>query len=357
MSIDVKRYVVPLLLAALGLAYLVPALVAAQGNPNPFAPSNRGYGNAEGRPSVDELVQWMEPCERRARESLPEIAARYRDGVPEDTRVLVTTRRDNPIQQFYVFFDYLRDGIVFGRMGNDMYVGEEWFDYGDPYDVPLAEVVDWTISRPGQPNEGDLLGKFALRVADGLLVGPCDPDDAELTRFRTYQPGYSFAPPIGDGWVVSPGEGAVDVSIQRDDIERDMLDTVFSIRFRLRKRVAEMSDVDFADWFIESEADLIDDQRSRALEHTVVRSGDRAERCFRSNEVVEDSQALRRSTGERVLMLREHIALICFHPENPRLLVSIDYMHRHPVGVRDASVDARAAVIFESLAFTDPYQI
>jgi hypothetical protein len=354
MTFDLKRHLVPLLLAAVGLALLVPALASAQ-QPNlrPLQTPQRSYYGDPDLFPLEQILEGMDACEQRARETFPAIADRFADGVPVGTTVLVTMRYQDPFYQFYVELDYIRDGIVYGRMDSaDIYLGSEPITRGTTIDVPVSEVIDWTIIYPDRPEEGNLLGKFMMRLLDRLIALPCDPDHPELNSFRVYQPGYSFIPPVGNGWIVSPGNGPIDVSIQRDDVERDMLDTVFSTRSGVRKRVAEYSDDEFAAWLIESEADLLDTDRNRMLEHTVVPYDARSERCYLSNQMIEDSQALRRNTGERVLMLREHLILICFHPGAERMVVTLDYMHRHPPGRRDPDVDERAREVFASLNFS-----
>jgi hypothetical protein len=341
--------------AMIGVTALISpqlSVAAAPWNPYPFQTPNRGYGGEPGDLSGIELIALLAPCDDAARASFPEAVDRFHAGLPPGTDFLVVAR-DGPYQQYYVRVDQIVDDVIYGHMDSNVFVSGRGYAKGDSYNLSSSEIVDWLISYPDRPEEGNLAGKYIVRLDDGLVSGPCDAQHPELTRFRVYQPGYSFMPPVTEGWVLKEGDRNADVGSQRIDDSLDMIDTVFSDRMRVRKRSAGMTIQEFADYIEEIEREnLGDPDRYTLLEHAVTPLTGQDKRCVTARQVIEDREALSPSGG-RSLKIREIMELVCFHPGDDRTLVRLSYVHTHPVGQGRAEFQDQAFAMFDTLSFSE----
>jgi hypothetical protein len=96
---------------------------------------------------------------------------------------------------------------------------------------------------------------------------------------------------------------------------------------------------------------LGDPDRYTLLQHEVVAYTEKETSCARSHQVIEDRTALKRS-GERAPMVREILSLVCVHPSNKNMVVTLTYAHRYQPGYRDPMFIDNADRVFRSLAFS-----
>lgn len=338
-------------------AMLAPPLAgdaAEPWNAHPFRTPDRGYGGDPGDLSVVEVTALLEPCVSHARASFSRAADRFQAGLPEGAQFLVITRHQEPFQQFYVEVERVEATQVLGRLPTDTYLAGAWHERGEPWSVERSRIVDWMILYPDRPEEGNLTGKYLLRMDDGLLDGACDPHSEELSRFRVYQPGYSFVPPTGAGWELHPGHQDADVTVQRFHAASGTLDTVYSTRWKTRRRVSRMSAEELAHFVEQTERkNLGDPDRYTLQAHEVSPFANAEARCAFSLQVIEDREALLPS-GERSPMVREVRTLTCLHPRDPRTAVQLTFAHRHRAGEGDAQASEEATRVLRTLVFSKP---
>lgn len=350
------RFCVTVLMLAVVIFALPLVSASAQpGNPHPFRAPERGYGADPGDLSIAEVNALLEPCTEYARGTFPEAADRLETGLLTGARLFVISRTTRPFNQFYIEVDEVAGELIHGRMNSagGMNVAGRTYQHGDSITLPVSEVFDWLIDSADRPEEGNLLGKYILRLDDGLVSGPCDPEGDELSRLRIYQPGYSFIPPDVEDWNVYGPTRDAEVTLQKSDESLDTVDTIFSVRYRARERMSETNQA-FADYVERTEQkNLGSRRRYTLLEHEVLPYTESENRCVMSRQVIEDKEALR-ATGERTLMIREIMGLTCAHPMNRRVVVRVEYAHRHPVGQRNPEFIDIAADMFGTLAFSQP---
>jgi hypothetical protein len=343
-----------LTVAMIGITALItPQLgfAAQPWNPDPFQTPARYYDAADFDLSDAELMALRDTCVADARASFPEAIERFRTGLPSGAVFSVVAPA--PTGQFYVDVDQIVDDVIQGRMVASTYVAGRAYAKGDSYELSTSEILDWLIIYPDRPEEGNLVGKYIIRLADGLVSGPCDAQHPELTRFRVYQPGYSFMPPVTEGWILEEGNRDADVSAQRIDESLDTIDTAFAGRLRVRKRAARMTIEEFADYIEEMQREeLGHPDRFTLLEHEVTPLTGQEQRCVAARQVIEDREALSPS-GERSLKIREIMDFVCFHPGDDRTVVRLTYVHTHPVDQGRADFQDEAFAMFETLSFSE----
>jgi hypothetical protein len=148
---------------ALGCFLGLPAGLAAQKPPElaPNAPADKPV------PLIDECQlrhfnKSMQPYVDSARATWPAARARYINGLPPGNTFFVTVRltdQEKRIEQVFVVVDSVRNSRVFGRIRSPIQL-VRGFRYGQPYDLPDSDIMDWMIAKPDGSEEGNVVGKF-----------------------------------------------------------------------------------------------------------------------------------------------------------------------------------------------------
>jgi|GEM_PF-1343213 len=74
--------------------------------------------------------------------------------------------------------------------------------------------------------------------------------------------------------------------------------------------------------------------------------------CVRIHEVTDDKTAYIGGTETKV-MVAEGIIYLCQHPKNKRIVVRMDYSHRHFAGNDDPAMATKANAFLDQVQFTD----
>jgi hypothetical protein len=158
----------PTMVLGLAAASAVPLRVLKGQNPPPDRPIS--VDSAAGV-CLDSAIG---PLIARARASFPDLVRRLQAGLPAGERPAVTARlRDasGRYEQVFVAIDSVRRDSVFGWL-NSQIAFVRGFHAGQRYQVPVAEILDWTISRPDGTEEGNLIGKYTDELQDRLQRSP-----------------------------------------------------------------------------------------------------------------------------------------------------------------------------------------
>jgi hypothetical protein len=330
---------------------LLQACATTSSNENPWATPDRGFSVSSEKEKT-ELLAFMQPCVEPARETLPEVALRFKAGFPPETFFYVVARTDNEYN-FFVEVKAIDGNRIHGRIQSAADVNGRHYASGDEYSLAIADTVDWLVIYPDRPEEGNLLGKYMLLLQDGLMFGPCNPQDSELQHFRLFRENYSFVPPSGAGWKLHGKYADSDVSLQKDGEGPNELNTIFAVRYKVP---LFKTDQELVTKIMEAEKkNLGDPNRYTLKEHTVTAYTEKETRCALSHQVIEDKKALLAKSGERGPMIREILSLVCVHPREWDTAVNLTYSHRYQPGHRDSEFTDKANTIFNSLAFKTYY--
>jgi hypothetical protein len=300
-----------------------------------------------------ELDMMMEPCTEYARETFASAARRHNAGLEPAATLYVMLRRSSPSDHppnFYVQVENADDTRIQGRIASDgVIVDGRRYRRGKKFTLPVSDIVDWLVTYPDRPEEGNLLGKYLLLRQDGLVSGPCDPLHSEFQHFRLFRENYSFVPPTGSRWRLYGRSSESDMAMQEHGIGPDEANTVFTVRYEVPVLAA---DQELVDLIIAAEnKNLGDPNRNTLKEHEVINYTGKKARCALSRQVIDDNAALKR-TGERTPMIREIMSLVCIHPSKDNMAINLTYSHRYHAGYRDPEFAERAAAVFQSLAFS-----
>jgi hypothetical protein len=150
---------------AVALLYVVglPATLEAQKPPElaPNAPVDKPV------PMIDECqlrqkLKVMQPYVDSARATWPAARSRYINGLPPGNTFFVTVRLTDPakrVEQVFLVVDSVQNGRVFGRIRSPIQL-VRGYRYGQPYDLPESDIMDWMIAKPDGSEEGNVVGKF-----------------------------------------------------------------------------------------------------------------------------------------------------------------------------------------------------
>lgn len=114
-----------------------------------------------------ELVEAMKPLIEKARATLPDAKKRFRQGLPKNHYMSVTTGlkdKNGHYEQVFVYVDSWDGDCVSGRLAND--VSLEGYKRGQPLKVYEKDMLDWTIVNPKGEEEGNIIGKFIDKWLD-----------------------------------------------------------------------------------------------------------------------------------------------------------------------------------------------
>ncbi|MBL8741577.1 MAG: hypothetical protein JNK04_10800 [Myxococcales bacterium] len=98
---------------------------------------------------------------QKARAELPDIRKRFQGGLPQNHHLFITTvvrGTDSAEQLFVSVRDWSNAEVVDGLIASQPHT--PGYAAGDVIKVALADVIDWTISRPDGSEEGNALGKY-----------------------------------------------------------------------------------------------------------------------------------------------------------------------------------------------------
>jgi uncharacterized protein YegJ (DUF2314 family) len=135
---------------------LIPSLVLGQRAPDKPV---RGVG----KKSYDALMKAEAPYIAKARATYPAARKRFLAGLPRGYSFEVRKRLVDPgaaaYEEVFIEVDAIRDGKVFGRIGNELGVVRS-YRRGQRISFPESQVLDWTIVHPDGREEGNYVGKF-----------------------------------------------------------------------------------------------------------------------------------------------------------------------------------------------------
>lgn len=110
----------------------------------------------------NEIIQAIQPCIAKARETFPEVKQRYLEGKLLGSMFSVTTLlHDNAGHQEAIFIVVrsMQGGRIYGAIADrvDLVLG---YKLGDPYELPESAILDWTISKPDCTEDGNCIGRL-----------------------------------------------------------------------------------------------------------------------------------------------------------------------------------------------------
>ena len=114
-----------------------------------------------------ELAEAMKPLIEKARATLPDAKKRFKQGLPKNHFMNVTTGlkdKNGHYEQVFVYVDSWDGDCVSGRLAND--VSLEGYKRGQPLKVYEKDMLDWTIVNPKGEEEGNIIGKFIDKWLD-----------------------------------------------------------------------------------------------------------------------------------------------------------------------------------------------
>lgn len=164
---------------------------------------------------------------------------------------------------------------------------------------------------------------------------------------RLSQKGFSFVPPNEPYWVIA-GRNESQLLLAR---QRTLTDETVSV-MAVFVDLPEASTGDLVRHVRTSDQQAVNAPRYRVREHQVDEHGVSSASCVRSYMLVEDHEGERMARTIGAVLL-ESLTLICPHPADRRLGVSLSYSHRFHPEDRDRQLVPKGNAMFESLDFSD----
>jgi len=110
-------------------------------------------------PDMDKL---MAPYVKMALKSYPEAKGRFLKGLPPKHSFFITTKISDEkgrSEQIFVVVGDIKDGKITGRVSSDIY-NVSGYKRGDKIECSEKDIMDWLITSPDEPEEGNLVGRF-----------------------------------------------------------------------------------------------------------------------------------------------------------------------------------------------------
>ncbi|HUL13461.1 MAG TPA: hypothetical protein VLU73_15010 [Methylococcaceae bacterium] len=174
--------------------------------------------------------------------------------------------------------------------------------------------------------------------------------EVQVPPDRFFLKGFSLMPLNEQGWFII--ERNPDRAVLAK--QGDKPDETLAIEADLLKGGSPMlnSNEEFVLLIKETEARNTDPARFKVLRHEVSPYTEKDNNCVRSHMVAEDHTAVKRS-GKAGQMILEKLTLICVHPKDNRVGVSVAYSQRYYPDQRDPGFIEKATSILNSIEFTD----
>jgi len=162
-----------ILAGLVGMGILVRPAASQDSTPPPDRPF---HTDSAASACLDRAIQSRVAAAKR---TFPQAGQRFAKGLPLGHHFSVTARlrdRLGHFEQVFVTADSIKRDSVFGRIGSEV-AFVDGFRRGQPYVVPLRDVMDWTIVRPDGTEEGNFVGKYLdslqSRLQGGGIPKPC----------------------------------------------------------------------------------------------------------------------------------------------------------------------------------------
>lgn len=294
----------------------------------------------------------LQPCIEHARKTFTQARRGFQDGLPGGGNLYVIVFNDQA-GTAYIEVDAVDEGMIHGYLNFGNRIKGEVYDAGDTITLNQSELVDWSITYPDRPSDGNLISKYMLLKQDGLAMNDCDPTDIELQHYRYFSVSYSFVPPGTDGWELLEPAAGIDVIMQEKDEALGVINTIDSARYRIRSNNTDQQLIDQVATFgnYGNEAGV----RYKLVKLEAALYEKKGTRCARAQHTVEDKQAPLLKSGRRGLMIKEVQTLLCVHPTANQVAVVLNYSHHYRPGERDPEFVDKVDRVFASLAFTMQY--
>ena len=147
-------------LALLALLALSPFAFAQDPHVSPDAPQDRPISATS--PEVKALDAAIAPYVAEAKRTYPVAKEKFATGLPKGQSFFVTTRLydgSGAFEQVFIAVRKIDDGVIHGKVWSEI-SRVRGFEFGDPYQFPESDVLDWLITHPDGSEEGNFVGKF-----------------------------------------------------------------------------------------------------------------------------------------------------------------------------------------------------
>jgi hypothetical protein len=193
----------------------------------------------------------------------------------------------------------------------------------------------------------------AIALFTALLLGACagmERKSGELPfpAKRLTQKGFSFMPPNEPNWIIAGrNESQLLLAKQRTLTDESVSIVAIYVDLPPAKSAAELVRHVRA-----SDLEVTQAQRYRVREHEVAEHGAGGVACARSYMLVEDHDGERTARTIGALLL-ESVTLICPHPADGTLGVSLSWSHRFHPEDRDRQLVQKGMAMFDTIEFSD----
>lgn len=173
--------------------------------------------------------------------------------------------------------------------------------------------------------------------------------ELQVPPVRIIQKGYSLLPRNEAGWRILR-RGPKNLALMR---RGDKPDETFAIEAAVLELPRFTSNEELIRLVKDAESANSDPSRFEMHVHEVGPASDTDTSCIRSHMVAIDRAAKTPSGNIRFMML-EKLTMVCVHPKNNSIGISIAYSRRNYPGQRDSLFHARASSVLNRIEFNEP---
>lgn len=143
-----------------GLIAFASLAIAQEPQLSSDAPQDKPLSAAA--PEVAAFDAAIAPYVAEAKRTYPAARAKFVAGLPKGQSFFVTTRLHDgsgAFEQSFIAVRKIEDGVIYGKVWSEINL-VRGFKFGDSYQFPESDLLDWLITHPDGSEEGNVVGKF-----------------------------------------------------------------------------------------------------------------------------------------------------------------------------------------------------
>jgi hypothetical protein len=210
----------------------------------------------------------------------------------------------------------------------------------------------YTLSLYSTLNDYDKNSLVIDNMVRGFRFKGEKPTEVQVPPERIRLKGFSLIPLNEHGWLISE-QNPRQLLLGKAGLGKDLGESILIMASALQGTKPLRPDEDLIRIASEANVKNINPDRLRVIRNDVVAYPYKGAECAQSHVVMEDNAAASQ-VGKQGMMIQEAAGLICIHPKDKTLAVSLGCSHRYYPAQRDPMFLEKATRVLDSVEFDDP---